>query len=189
MYDLGNLLKELRIENELTQEELANKLNELHDIKLNKGMISKWEANKSEPRFEYIKYMSKLYNVSLDYLLGLSKFKNKEEELADYKNRMNEFAENHNKNFYENKLLNIFNKLNDEGKNEAIKRVDELTELSKYKKENNNKIVEISAKKKEIWQEEEKEHLMPIACHDDNLTEEEKNTMNDIINNFIKNNK
>ena len=50
MYDLGNLLKELRIENELTQEELANKLNELHDIKLNKGMISKWEANKSEPR-------------------------------------------------------------------------------------------------------------------------------------------
>ena len=46
MYDLGNLLKELRIENELTQEELANKLNELHDIKLNKGMISKWEANK-----------------------------------------------------------------------------------------------------------------------------------------------
>ena len=77
----------------------------------------------------------------------------------------------------------------DEGKNEAIKRVDELTELSKYKKENNNKIVEISAKKKEIWQEEEKEHLMPIACHDDNLTEEEKNTMNDIINNFIKNNK
>ena len=184
MYDLGNLLKELRIENELTQEELANKLNELHDIKLNKGMISKWEANKSEPRFEYIKYMSKLYNVSLDYLLGLSKFKNKEEELADYKNRMNEFAENHNKNFYENKLLNSFNKLNDEGK-----RVDELTELSKYKKENNNKIVELPAKKKEIWEEEGKEHLMPIACHDDNLTEEEKNTMNDIINNFIKNNK
>ena len=133
--------------------------------------------------------MSKLYNVSLDYLLGLSKFKNKEEELADYKNRMNEFAENHNKNFYENKLLNSFNKLNDEGKNEAIKRVDELTELSKYKKENNNKIVELPAKKKEIWEEEGKEHLMPIACHDDNLTEEEKNTMNDIINNFIKNNK
>ena len=107
MYDLGNLLKELRIENELTQEELANKLNELHDIKLNKGMISKWEANKSEPRFEYIKYMSKLYNVSLDYLLGLSKFKNKEEELADYKNRMNEFAENHNKNFFHSKNTKV----------------------------------------------------------------------------------
>lgn len=185
MYDLGNLLKELRIENELTQEELANKLNELHDIKLNKGMISKWEANKSEPRFEYIKYMSKLYNVSLDYLLGLSKFKNKEEELADYKNRMNEFAENHNKNFYENKLLNSFNKLNDEGKNEAIKRVDELTELSKYKKENNNKIVELPAKKKEIWEEEGKEHLMPIASHDRNgeFTEEDYRHDDDLMDN------
>ena len=28
---------------------------------------------------------------------------------------------------------------------------------------------------------------MPIACHDDNLTEEEKNTMNNIINAYIKN--
>ena len=30
---------------------------------------------------------------------------------------------------------------------------------------------------------------MPIACHNDNLTDEENNRMNDIINNYMKNKK
>lgn len=188
MYNLGELLRELREEKNISMDKMVEDLKKLYNVNIAKSTISKWENNKADPSMEYARILIKYFNVSLDYLLGLSKFKNKEEELADYKNRMNEFAENHNKNFYENKLLNSFNKLNDEGKNEAIKRVDELTELSKYKKENNNKIVELPAKKKEIWEEEGKEHLMPIACHDDNLTEKEKNTMNDIINNYIKNN-
>lgn len=183
MYDLGNLLKELRIENQLTQEELANKLNGLYDIKLNKGMISKWESNKSEPRFEYVKYISKLYNVSLDYLLGLSKYKNKEEELAEHRNKMLQFNNQPNENFYENTLLNSFNKLNDEGKNEAIKRVEELTELSKYQKEEHSKIIELPKKEKQIWEEPGKEHLMPIASHDRNgeFTEEEYQHDDDLM--------
>lgn len=122
MHDLGKLLKELRIKNELTQEELANKLNELYNIKLNKGMISKWESNKSEPRFEYVKYMSKLYNVSLDYLLGLSKCKNKEPKI---------------KNSSEQTLLGYFDELNDLGKRKVITYTKDLAEVSKYQNSNN----------------------------------------------------
>ena len=98
---------------------------------------------------------------------------------------MNEFAKKHNKNFYENKLLNSFNKLNDEGKNEAIKRVDELTELNKYKKEEDNKIIEVPKKEKQIWEKPGKEYLMPKASHDKDgeFTEEEYKHDDDLMNN------
>ncbi|MFR2526363.1 MAG: helix-turn-helix domain-containing protein [Clostridium paraputrificum] len=88
----------------------------------------------------------------------------------------------------EDELLDNFKKLNSAGKDEAIKRIKELTFINDYTMDDTI-VVDLPAKKKEMWEEEGKEHLMPIACHDDNLTEEEKNTMNDIINNFIKNNK
>lgn len=173
MYDLGTLLKELRIENNLTQEELANKLNELHDIKLNKGMISKWESNKSEPRFEYVKYLSKLYNVSIDYLLGLTKYKNEEELRKDKEKAIisNLLRNPLGADAGRYLLLKNYNKLNQLGKNEAIKRIEELTYINKYK------------------EEEGKEHLMPVACHNDNLSDEQKENMDNIIDDFLKNKK
>lgn len=140
MYDLGNLLKQLREEKNVSMDKMIEDLKSLYSISIAKSTISKWENNKADPSMENAKVLCNYFNISLDYLLGLSKYKNKEEELTAYKNKMNEFAKNHNKNFYENKLLNSFNKLNDEGKNEAIKRVDELTQLNKYRKENNNVI-------------------------------------------------
>lgn len=186
MYNLGTLLKELRIENKLTQEELANKLNELHDIKLNKGMISKWESNKSEPRFEYVKHLSKLYNVSIDYLLGLTKYKNEEELKKDkekaiisnlLRNPLGIDGERH-------LLLKNYNKLNQLGKNEAIKRVEELTYINKYIEED-NKVVELPKKEKQIWEEPGKEYLMPKASHDKDgeFTEEEYKHDDDLMNN------
>lgn len=186
MYNLGTLLKELRIENKLTQEELANKLNELHDIKLNKGMISKWESNKSEPRFEYVKHLSKLYNVSIDYLLGLTKYKNEEELKKDkekaiisnlLRNPLGIDGERH-------LLLKNYNKLNQLGKNEAIKRVEELTYINKYIEED-NKVIEVPKKEKQIWEKPGKEYLMPKAFHDKDgeFTEEEYKHDDDLMNN------
>lgn len=185
MYDLGNLLKQLREEKNLSMDKMIEDLKKLYSISIAKSTISKWENNKADPSMENAKILCNYFNISLDYLLGLSKYKNKEEELEAHKSKLIEFAKNHNKNFYENNLLNNFNQLNDEGKKEAIKRVNELTELSKYKKEN-NKVVELTRNNKEIWEEPGKEHLMPIACHDDNLTDEEKNIMNEKINEYIK---
>ncbi|BFN04329.1 helix-turn-helix domain-containing protein [Clostridium tetani] len=54
---------------------------------------------------------------------------------------------NNNLSKKETTLLTNFNKLNETGKDEAIKRVEELTQIDKYT-------------------HEEKDHLMPIAAHD-----------------------
>ena len=165
MYDLGNLLKELREEKNVSMDKMIEDLKNLYSISLAKSTISKWENNKADPSMENAKVLCNYFNVSLDYLLGLSKYKNKKEELAAYKNKMIEFSNEHNESFYEKQLLISFNKLNEDGKNEAIKRVDELTELSKYKKEENNKVIELPKKEKQIWEEPGKEHLMPSAAH------------------------
>lgn len=80
-------------------------------------------------------------------------------------------------------LLENYNKLNDLGKKEANKRVAELTEINKYKNNNDNdKTLEIT--KKQIWEEPGKEHLMPIASHDKDgeFTEEEFKHDDDIMN-------
>jgi transcriptional regulator with XRE-family HTH domain len=61
---LPERLRELRKEMNLTQEELANKLN------LTKANISKYETGRIEPNIETINFLAKFFNVSVDYLLG-----------------------------------------------------------------------------------------------------------------------
>lgn len=85
----------------------------------------------------------------------------------------------------EDSLLKNFNELNDSGKNKVINYTKDLKEVPKYQKESN--IDETPTKIKHIWEEPGKEHLMPIAAHDDNLTDDEKEQMNAIINETLKN--
>ncbi|MED2748993.1 helix-turn-helix transcriptional regulator [Bacillus thuringiensis] len=59
-------LKQLRIENDLTQQALA----ELTD--LTKATISRFESNKKTPSRESITKLAKVLHVTTDYLLGLS---------------------------------------------------------------------------------------------------------------------
>lgn len=70
-------------------------------------------------------------------------------------------------------------KLNDIGKNKVITYTKDLIEMPKYQKENN--VTALPKKEKQIWEEPGKEYLMPIACHDDNLTDEEKDFMDEAI--------
>jgi transcriptional regulator with XRE-family HTH domain len=63
---IGKKIKELRKENNLSQD----KLGEL--VACDRNKIADWERNKSEPKIEYIIKLSKVFNVSSDYLLGLS---------------------------------------------------------------------------------------------------------------------
>lgn len=64
----GTKIKELRIENQLTQTELAKILN------CHQSMIARWEKNECEPTESYIRNAAKYFNVSSDYLLGLSDY-------------------------------------------------------------------------------------------------------------------
>ena len=62
----GKRLKELRLEVGLTQKELAEKLN------CDQSMIARWESCKNEPTESNIIKVAKFFEVSSDYLIGLS---------------------------------------------------------------------------------------------------------------------
>ena len=57
-------LQELRKQNNLTQEQLAQKLF------VSRTAISKWESNRGYPSIESLKNLSKLFSISLDDLLS-----------------------------------------------------------------------------------------------------------------------
>lgn len=66
-------LKQLREENNLSQLDLANKLN------MSQQAISAYEKGAREPDIDTIKKISDFFNVSTDYLLGKSDIRNPEE--------------------------------------------------------------------------------------------------------------
>lgn len=67
MFDFGERLKNLRKENNWTQERLANK------IGLSKTVISKYENNIQMPTLDTLIKMAVLFNVSMDYIAGIEK--------------------------------------------------------------------------------------------------------------------
>ena len=60
---LGEKIKKLRKENNLSQEQLAEKLN------VSRQAISKWEANKAYPDIENLILLRKIFDVTLDDLI------------------------------------------------------------------------------------------------------------------------
>lgn len=76
---IGKKIKELRGRKNLTQSELAEKMNKKFKTNLNKGMISKWENGLGDPSLESARYLALFFNVSLDYLIGLE---NEEEPIT-----------------------------------------------------------------------------------------------------------
>ena len=63
---LGKRLKELREERELPQKEVAEQL------KINSVTYLHYEKSQREPPLSLLADMAAFYNVSVDYLLGLS---------------------------------------------------------------------------------------------------------------------
>ena len=68
---IGERLKELRKLNNLSQEQVAKELN------ITRQAISKWETDKTMPDIENIILLSKLYNVSLESIMGEEEEKNR----------------------------------------------------------------------------------------------------------------
>ena len=121
-------LKKLRIQNGYTQQEVADKLG------ITKATISKYE--KGQRRINHITELAQLYGVSEAYIfLGVTEEDlNKKFEVAYEKNLDEERAH------WESILLTcelqqistLLEKLNSEGKNIAIERIRELTEIPRY---------------------------------------------------------
>ena len=91
--NLGERLFELRKAKNLTQDEVAEKLN------VTRQTVSKWETNQSTPDFDKIIPLCELYEISTDELL-----KGEKQEKSEESNYNNE--EKKNKNNYENMTKN-----------------------------------------------------------------------------------
>ena len=70
--EIKDRLKQLRTEREITMDLLAYDLNMKYEINVNKGLISKWESGKNDPSLRYAAYLADYFDVSLDYLIGLT---------------------------------------------------------------------------------------------------------------------
>ncbi len=66
--EIGKKIRELRLQKKWSQTELANKLKTTQDT------ISLWELGKSYPDVFSVVLLCKTFNVSSDYLLGLSDY-------------------------------------------------------------------------------------------------------------------
>lgn len=61
----GDLIKEIRLSNNLTQYEVAQK------VEISRSVLSQYEHNLVEPTANVVKKFAQFFDVSADYLLGL----------------------------------------------------------------------------------------------------------------------
>lgn len=94
---IADILKTLRESNDMTQTEVAKKL------KITRSSVNAWEMGISVPSTQYIIELSRLFDVSSDYILGISKTATisvsglTEKEVSSIINIIDCYRENHNK--------------------------------------------------------------------------------------------
>ena len=95
LYEISLKLQELRINANLTQTEIANKLN------INRNTYANWEIGRVEIPLDKINEIAIFYKINIDYILGLDKCKK-----SKYKKELNykAFATNLNNYLKNNKL-------------------------------------------------------------------------------------
>ena len=77
--ELSKKIKQIRNDNKLTQEQFAEKM------LVSRTAVSKWENGTCYPSIDSLKYMSKIFNVSLDKLLSGEEIL----EIANMENKSN----------------------------------------------------------------------------------------------------
>lgn len=76
----GDIFKELRLEKKLSQDKIAE------DLEISQPLIAKWESHQSTPSPEMLDYIADYFNVSVDYLIGRSKYRNLEADNSELDN-------------------------------------------------------------------------------------------------------
>lgn len=142
MNSLGDRLHSLRKSKSLTQEAFAASLNERYDLKINKSMISKWENNIDTPSLNSVRYMAVFFDVSLDYLLGISD-DSQDLSVLDSSSSFSALQLTDQ----EEHLVISFRGLNEDGRGKAIERVEELLDVPRY---------QMDTVSTQIWQDAEK---------------------------------
>lgn len=134
---IGQNIKQLRIEKKLTQKELS-KLTGISEV-----MISQYERGIRIPKNRNLRKLAYVLDESGSRLLGeelpfnLIGPEDTLENISNYEPPFKEITDVHLE-LFEHKLLGNYRLLNEEGKKEANKRVEELTEITRYTKPQDN---------------------------------------------------
>lgn len=150
-------LKKIMEEKKLRQVDLLEMVRpfcEKYNVKINKSDISQYLSGKVKPGQEKLSMLGMALNINETWLMGYDVPKEKQFNI-----------ENLNLSNEEKTLLKNFNKLDTEDKDKVIDYTILLSSQDKYKEEI-NKVIELPKKEKQVWEEEGKEHLMPVASHD-----------------------
>lgn len=137
---MGLRIKQLREQNEMSQTTLAEKVGYK-----DKTAIAKIEAGKVDLPQSKILSLSKVLNTSTSYLFGDGI---ELEIIEDVKRteRLQAYAECLKKTFsgtQEKTILSYFSKLNEAGRTEAIKRIEELSYIPKYTFNSTNEVAPV----------------------------------------------
>lgn len=114
-------LRKLRKESGFSMDDLCNAYNKKFNGKMNKSTLSRYENGIQTPMFTVVKNLAGLFNVPIDYLSSDK----------DYNKIKCDFQES----FLQSDelfILSDYNALNGKGKEEASKRIHELTEIPRY---------------------------------------------------------
>lgn len=155
---IGERIRSLRTKNNFTQKELA-KLVGLKPI-----TIQSYELDKRTPNLKTLNKIATALGVTVNDLLWPTN-----EDKANRVREAQTILKNAFGNNNRNNLISNFDKLNELGQAEACKRVEELTELSKYTR------VATAVAEKDV-----EYTFTTLAAHDDDLTDEEKEIANEI---------
>ncbi len=69
---IGDRIKKLRTKMHLSLDKMTEEINLRYGTNLSKGNISRWENNQNDPNIRMVRILSLYFNVSADYLVGLT---------------------------------------------------------------------------------------------------------------------
>lgn len=93
----GNKLRKLRLENNMTQEDLSKKLN------VSRATVGRYETNERFPDKNLLKEIADIFEVSIDYLLGRTD--NRNGNIYCKETHDTEYAKNNLYRIFENEIL------------------------------------------------------------------------------------
>ncbi|MBC5712748.1 helix-turn-helix transcriptional regulator [Roseburia sp. BX1005] len=127
---IGETIKRIRLEKGLTQKQLGKRLNGI-----SQQQIGQWETGKSNPKIETIQKIADALDTDVMAFLDLDteKYEIKYGSGMTYKGEKLEPYEGYYIDLTDKaKLIDDYETLNKLGKKEALKRVEELTEIPRY---------------------------------------------------------
>ncbi len=117
--NFGERITQLRKEKGLNRKQFADYLG------IPSTTLRNYEINAREPGHVFLKQVSQIFHVSIDYLLGMSETKQPVLFCNSEKNSLNE---------EEQQLIDNYRQLNEEGQERLLETSEEFLELAKYKK-------------------------------------------------------